>query len=256
MKWSSNNNNTNNNSNIVLIPFPTICEERRNEMNVYSRCSKNRCFVLHGTIPYYYKDDIYHQLIDIYLPHPNFPNVPPVLYVRKADRNNNTNNNNNNEEPFIEKFATNHPSVDPNTGQIYCPYLTRWDSNTSTLRILLQTISRSFQNQPPVVRSRRSDGVGTTSVNNNNYNNDGSLTGRDIILPSSVSVGTTEETVSSTTVLTFQQNDETLCFDDDFEDIDGNDYHTRNNNEGSSSIGNDITKQQYQQQQSSELPPI
>jgi ESCRT-I complex subunit TSG101 len=89
---------------------------------------------LQGTIAIHYRGQTYQLLMDIYIIG-QYPIKPPVCYVRLVPN------------MYIKE---NHKHVQSDTGRVFIPYLSEWNSTTHNLIELIVAISSIFSNDPPV----------------------------------------------------------------------------------------------------------
>jgi ESCRT-I complex subunit TSG101 len=90
-------------------------------------------FYLSGVIPISYSGSTYNIPVTIYFD-PPYPNQPPRCFVTPSAG---------------MALKPNHPNVD-NGGMVYLPYLSSWNSRSSSLTELVQTIASAFSAAPPV----------------------------------------------------------------------------------------------------------
>ena len=94
----------------------------------------NTVLDLQGTVAIHYRGQTYQLLMDIYIIG-QYPIQPPVCYVRLVPH------------MYIKE---NHRHVQSDTGRVFIPYLSEWNSTTHNLIELIVAISSIFSNDPPV----------------------------------------------------------------------------------------------------------
>lgn len=94
--------------------------------------SETPSLLITGTICLYYRGVTYNTPIDMYLP-PNYPNQPPIIYVRPASN-------------MVIKEGHNHVG---NDGMVYMPYLHSWTKMSHNLVDACLNMTSIFSNEPP-----------------------------------------------------------------------------------------------------------